>query len=86
MAESKLDLPEDLIGSKSSDQSWIPKGNPWLFFFSFPNSHRLSRVLIHFICLDLALLRWIRHFDFSIWFCNAAFNLCPRVTNQILHF
>ncbi|KAL1565335.1 hypothetical protein AAHA92_07562 [Salvia divinorum] len=27
MAESKLDLPEDLIGSKSSDQSWIPKAS-----------------------------------------------------------
>ncbi|KAL1565327.1 hypothetical protein AAHA92_07560 [Salvia divinorum] len=27
MAESKLDLPEDLIGSKPSDQSWIPKAS-----------------------------------------------------------
>ncbi|KAL7135159.1 hypothetical protein ABFS83_11G074100 [Erythranthe nasuta] len=27
MAESKLDLPEDLITSKPSDQSWIPKAS-----------------------------------------------------------
>ncbi|XP_057777016.1 protein ESSENTIAL FOR POTEXVIRUS ACCUMULATION 1-like isoform X2 [Salvia miltiorrhiza] len=27
MSESKLDLPEDLIGSKPSDQSWIPKAS-----------------------------------------------------------
>lgn len=36
MAEGKLDLSEDLIASKPSDQSWIPKGkslflNPWRF-------------------------------------------------------
>ncbi|KAK4402609.1 hypothetical protein Sango_1001600 [Sesamum angolense] len=27
MAESKLDLPEDLIASKPSDQSWTPKAS-----------------------------------------------------------
>ncbi|KAH6798476.1 GYF domain-containing protein [Perilla frutescens var. frutescens] len=27
MSDSKLDLPEDLIGSKPSDQSWIPKAS-----------------------------------------------------------
>lgn len=34
MAESKLDLPEDLMTSKPSDQSWIPKGKS-LFLISY---------------------------------------------------
>lgn len=48
MAESKLDLPEDLIGSRPSDQSWISKGNLLLFW-----------ILIHYCLYWFTLIVWM---------------------------
>lgn len=58
MAESKLDLPEDLIGSKSSDQSWIPKGNPWVFYLVSIFACFDLLYLFGFVCATLDTALW----------------------------